>query len=339
MKFTYKQFSSYRKEIMGIAIFLIMFCHNTFIFPGFLNNINSGLKMLGQSGVDIFFFLSGFGCYYSMKNNSKPAVFYKKRLIKLFPPYLFVIVINGLLVVPLSKTTLIEYIDSYSLISFFTKADLHEWFIASILVLYLLYPIIFYLINNKKEIAIAILGLLYLFLLLYSARLFRLHNQFPNIVSTFVVRIPAFLFGSFFAKKSFEGKPLISNRFSYLCIFGGVIASSICLVLYKLQIKHYWLIIRLLFVVVAFGVMFLWVYIRESFPSNNRVLKLLIRFFTYMGPITLEIYLIHEKLLSIVTPITGFLDPLLFITNLIAIALSVIFAHYLNKLFTNLLFA
>lgn len=55
MQFKYDQFSKYRRELMGIAILLIMYGHNNFVFPGFLKNINSGLMMLGQSGVDMFF--------------------------------------------------------------------------------------------------------------------------------------------------------------------------------------------------------------------------------------------------------------------------------------------
>ena len=56
MEIKYKDFSVYRVELMGIAILLIMFSHNTMDFPGYFHNINSGLRMLGQVGVDIFFF-------------------------------------------------------------------------------------------------------------------------------------------------------------------------------------------------------------------------------------------------------------------------------------------
>ncbi len=80
METKYKDFSTYRGELMGIAMLLIMFSHNTMDFPGFVHNVNSGLKMLGQVGVDLFFFISGFGCFYSMHKNNNIVSFYRYRI-------------------------------------------------------------------------------------------------------------------------------------------------------------------------------------------------------------------------------------------------------------------
>ena len=87
MYLKYSCFSKYRKELMGIAILLVMIGHNTIEFPGFINNINSGIKMLAQAGVDLFFLFSGFGCFYSIHKNRNVLSFYKRRVQKIFPCY------------------------------------------------------------------------------------------------------------------------------------------------------------------------------------------------------------------------------------------------------------
>ena len=340
MKYTYKQLSSYRREIMGLAIFLIMFCHNTISLPGAIGSANSGLMMLGQSGVDIFFFISGFGCYYSMKKDSNPVSFYKRRLTKLVPPYLLVVAIYGLFCVLVEKQALSEYLSNYSLISFYTVGDLHEWFIASILLVYLVYPFVFRLIEkdkNDKAVKI-ILAILYVFLILYACRLFRLHKPFATIAAIFIVRVPAFLFGSLFAKRSIEGKE-ISTKFVRSGIVIGILAGIVCLVLYKVQIKHYWMIIRMLFLLVGFAVMFLWITSREKSSGKRPVPTKPVRFFTYIGPITLELYLLHEKMLAVLNRAIGQFDPPGILINIIAIVLSIFIAKRINKLFTNLSFA
>ncbi|SDB68409.1 hypothetical protein SAMN02910263_04176 [Butyrivibrio sp. INlla16] len=80
MKLEYKYISKYRKELMGIAIMLIVISHNNLDFPWVFHNVNSGIKMLCHVGVDIFFLLSGFGCYYSMKKTAIRYHFTRKEL-------------------------------------------------------------------------------------------------------------------------------------------------------------------------------------------------------------------------------------------------------------------
>ena len=67
-KINISQVSDYRTQIMGLAAVMIIACHA----PA------SGVKMpyisakileLGNFGVDIFLFLSGLGCYYSLSKN------------------------------------------------------------------------------------------------------------------------------------------------------------------------------------------------------------------------------------------------------------------------------
>lgn len=68
--------SSYRRELMAVAMFAILLTHMNCDFGCFAIN---RLALCGQGGVDAFFFLSGFGMYYSGMKKTTLAAFYKKK--------------------------------------------------------------------------------------------------------------------------------------------------------------------------------------------------------------------------------------------------------------------
>lgn len=77
--------SSYRRELMAVAMFAILLTHMNCDFGCFAIN---RLALCGQGGVDAFFFLSGFGMYYSGMKKTTLAAFYKKRAVRIFPSFL-----------------------------------------------------------------------------------------------------------------------------------------------------------------------------------------------------------------------------------------------------------
>ena len=334
----YNKLSLYRKEIMGIAILLIMISHNSMDFPGFFHNINSGIKMLGQLGVDIFFFLSGFGCYYSMTNNNNALIFYKRRFIRILPAYLIVIMLYAIISVILYNESLTEYLWRYSLVSFFTNAVLHEWFIASILLLYLLYPLIYRLIKNNHVAAFIMVGAVYLIIFSRISSMIPYSLVFVIITDIFITRVPAFLIGSICAELSLHGKK-IKKSWCYILLILGPIVCGINLYSYKAGTPMYWTTIRTLFIILIFAVIIFWIFIREHF-KDIKFIENACRFFSYIGAFTLEIYLLHEKILGILTPffnginINNYIS--LFLLNIVAAIVSIFFADKLSKLVTHI---
>lgn len=77
--------SSYRRELMAVAMFAILLTHMNCDFGCFAIN---RLALCGQGGVDAFFFLSGFGMYYSGMKKTTLTAFYKKRAVRIFPSFL-----------------------------------------------------------------------------------------------------------------------------------------------------------------------------------------------------------------------------------------------------------
>lgn len=78
--------SRFRGELMGLAIIFVILFHvglsrtDTFF----------GLRRIGNIGVDIFFFLSGIGLWYSWTKMPNAMKFLKKRILRIYPAWLFV---------------------------------------------------------------------------------------------------------------------------------------------------------------------------------------------------------------------------------------------------------
>ncbi len=323
--------SKYRGELMGIAILLVMYSHNSLEFPGIVHNINSGLIMLSQSGVDLFFLLSGFGCYYSMEKDSNPLAFYKKRLLRIVPAYVIVVFLFGIYSIFLRGASIASYLWTYSLISFFTDAVLHEWFIASIIVTYLVYPIIYYIVKKNTINVYLLLTIAYLYIALFGAGLIHMPHNMVIVSDIFITRVPAFLVGTMlaidgnYAKKV---KPILQK----VIVMLGIAAAIVCLAAFKLKVSHSWTIIRVLFLVLVLAIVVLWTNIRNRI--NNHFIEVVAKFLCTIGAFTLEMYLIHEKSLSIIKYFLWWLPVnqycFYFIINALSVVITILLARWLR---------
>jgi len=137
------------QELKGIAIFAVIFSHvgyflstdHRFLFP---------LSILAGVGVNLFFFLSGYGLTKSALKAKLPIIkFYQKRLLKLFTPFWIVIVIIFALDFFLLHITYSWPYIVRSALGIFPSADLfHDinsplWFITPIVFYYLVFPFVF----------------------------------------------------------------------------------------------------------------------------------------------------------------------------------------------------
>lgn len=67
--------SKYRTQFMGIAIVLVMLCHNSVKVPDNLVPFRTVFSSMCQCGVDAFMILSGLGLYYSFHKDPNPFRF------------------------------------------------------------------------------------------------------------------------------------------------------------------------------------------------------------------------------------------------------------------------
>ena len=183
--FDVKDISVYRSEIMGWSILWVMMLHFQFnqIAPfGFI-------AQYGIAGVDIFMMVSGLGLYYSLNSSRSIIKFYKKRLLRIFPTYyLFGIVASSLLY----HDGIWEYFLRYSTIGFWTGCLYWEWFIPSIVFLYLLSPLFKYIIDQRKFILLTFINIV---VLAFSFCMIDNNQILDRVHFFFIYRIPAFIFG------------------------------------------------------------------------------------------------------------------------------------------------
>ncbi|MBP5660296.1 MAG: acyltransferase [Lachnospiraceae bacterium] len=336
MKVKYDLLGKYRAEIMGLAILLIMFCHNTMVFPGFVNNINSGLRALCDSGVNIFFFFSGYGCYYSMKKNANVLSFYKRRAGRIIPAFLIVLFVYGIFNVFAWHIPVRDYLWSNSLISFYTDGLLYEWFIAAILVLYLVFPFFFWLAEKHEKILVGLIVIIYLFTFAWMFRLFKIpQKNLATVCGIFVNRIPNALIGTLIARKTTEDGKIGKGPLWLLSIL-GLISCGVSLYAFKFSIRNYWLIMRTIYFFVATMIIIFWVWLRVK-TEGNRVVNAASRGLFFIGGITLEIYLLHEKVLAVISFLLQVNNVRIqsivsVIVNIVAVAVSILAAHFLKML-------
>lgn len=309
---------------MGLAIVFIMLCHT--VYPEY--TFFRYFQCINQVGVDIFFFLSGLGLYSSFYHNSSIGSFYKKRFYRIMPAYIFVTIVCSILGLITSHTTFKELAFDFSLITFFTSGNLSEWYIAAIMLLYILFPLIYNLSKNEKIFIFSIITIVIFSFIISIIRCVPCNIAIINEI--FIVRIPIFLCGVLFGKKQIEEKRHI--RFNALgVVFFFLVSVILCIINIKFNNTNMSWANRFLFLPLACSILIL-----ASSCMNNPHLVLTKKTLGFLGTITLELYLIHEKVQSIIFcffPKTGVIPYLLCIVSVVSISIisSAIISNLLSR--------
>ena len=207
--FDIQDISVYRSELMGWSILWIMMLHFTFtqIKPlGFI-------AQYGFAGVDIFMLVSGLGLFYSLHSNHNIFQFYKKRLLRIFPTYYLLGIFASIL---LFHDNIIDYLYRYSTVGFWIGGLYWEWYIPSIIMLYLLSPLFKYILDNKYLIFLFCLCLSILIITYY---ILSQGNILGLLHFFFLYRIPAFILGMVCA---YWIKNNISTKYYYAFLLAGI---------------------------------------------------------------------------------------------------------------------
>ena len=180
-----KDISTYRSELMGWSILWIMMLHFTFnqVKPlGFI-------AQYGFEGVDIFLFVSGFGLFYSLDKDNNLIRFYKKRLLRIFPTYYIIGAISTLI---LNHNDILTFLFRYSTLGFWIDKEYADWFIPSIILLYLLAPFIKKIVDKRWFM---LLGTLVVIIYIIAYYFTDKEHVLDRSHFFLLYRIPAFIFG------------------------------------------------------------------------------------------------------------------------------------------------
>lgn len=276
-KIDISQLSEHKTQIMGLAALMIIVCHapaSGVIMP----NILARIMGLGNFGVDIFLFLSGLGCYYSLnKNRGGYFCYLKRRFSRLMIPYLLISFPFCLFYLLLGRDNLLDTIYCLTTLEYwlFHKG---AWFVSFMIPLYLFSPALYKICDgtNKSWIYVAIL----IFITTYLSSVPSLHTVVSNIQSA-LLRMPSFLIGMAIA-------PYCMNK-KAISVKWGILLVSCYLIFTALHIRQYaiWAIMPVVMYISIFLVKLL---------SKIHILN---EFVTLMGNISLESYLTNIYLNSL----------------------------------------
>lgn len=93
----------------------------------FLSRFSNGDMTLGGFAVAIFFLVSGFYCIKSAEKCEKVIIFFKKKVLRIFPPLLFVVFVSAFLLGPILTTL--------SLPDYFSNTETYKYLLNGVLLL------------------------------------------------------------------------------------------------------------------------------------------------------------------------------------------------------------
>ncbi len=262
-----RQISRHRSFIMGLAIIVVMLHHSQFfsiVDYGYLNY----LTMIGTAGVDIFLFVSSFGLYYAFSKNSDIKRFYYRRLIRILPTFFIIYAAYAIFHrYPLSIFSL----------SYWYFALYSNWYITFILFMYMLFPFLYYWQKKymlQPLIFSILLSISFIIFLVYIHK-----DDIHDVPMLSLTRFPIFMAGMLIADERVN----IRVKYTVSCL-------ALCTILmYFVEMFH--------IDVLVYPLAFFWGIFACLFFSCHYFHNRVGRCISYLGTISLEMYLIHMILM------------------------------------------
>ena len=276
--------SRYRSELMGAAMLFIILFH--VLLPR--SDMFFGLRRMGNIGVDMFFYLSGIGLWFSWIKRPSLKNFFKRRFLRVYPAWFIVATIfylSDYLGPHYFSTSLVDLIGDITINwGFWVQDELSFWYIPAIMVFYLFAP--FYMKLIIKHPIYRWLPVAMIMWCISVQYVTPLHDTIGHL-EIFWSRVPIFFIGincgeMVRQKKTLDG----ASIWMVILIFVMALGSSIFLE-QQLHGQFPIYIERMLYIpLTVTGVLLL-----------NRVFRRMPKWFnhafSFVGTLSLEIYLIH----------------------------------------------
>ena len=277
--------SESRGILMGVATLIVAFFHCfRFNFENVVSNklladFLNYLRNTGNIGVDIFLFLSAIGLYFSFSKDSNLKNFYKKRLLRIIPSIVIVATIYYLY----KGVSFGSFISNVTLVSFYINGNREFWYFSLIIVLYLLFPLFYKIINDKG--LKGLLALLFIFIG-STILLFKLDYSLYSRIEIALTRVPCFFLGIYVGEKV-KNKVEINELLIILFFISFIVCNY---VMFKFNITPY-MIVRYIYCVLGISIVFVVSYIHSKVKY-----ELSDKFLVFIGTYSMEVYLIFQKL-------------------------------------------
>ena len=288
-----QQISRFRSELMGIATLWVVLYHYRSYAPDFLNYLSA----TGYAGVDIFFFLSGFGLTIGwLKGLMKPSSplqrttsFYQRRLLRTFPTLFLLSLVwarhNWL---PWGRSV----IAATGIGWYVPQIPYWDWFMPSMFAFYLLFPVWMWagqtsmLRPTNRRVLINCLLCIALSLVL-TAIIILTGKAGMNLLA--FTRIPIFFIGSWFGYSYYHKQELSHNFYLSAAIIAiiGLCLEVPFVLAGNVQVLWGYGLFWLPFILITPGLLFLLTWCFAHVPDWACLP------FRFLGGISFEFYLMH----------------------------------------------
>lgn len=294
--------SKYRGELMGFAIIIVMLFHVWLSqkSPWF------GLRRMGNLGVDIFFFVSGLGLWYSWSKQQLYGKFYLNRALRIYPAWLIIAgyfyisrfhIGHASYALPFGGTgnaTADSIIDLAGDVLFNWDFWLHDeltfWYVPATMMMYLFAPLYMQLLRKDRIFQwLAVLPLMWCIIMMYVVPV---HKAVGHI-EIFWSRIPIFMLGIISAE-TVRQKQVLSRHTWWMVL--GFFALSLWACVWLEQYRHGRFPLyteRMLYIVLAVTTIIIMSKVFDVLADGR--LAPINRFFSWVGGFSLEIYLVHVE--------------------------------------------
>lgn len=282
MKFS--QISLHRSSLMGLAILMVVLYHTRLKIP-FVSHIG----YYGYWGVDIFLIASGFGIFYSLEKHKNLKEYFFKRLIRIVPAYWIVVSAFLIWKICVHNATWHDwFLNMFGLSYWLNIRDRFDWFIPTICFYYVLAPILVYFIKKGHGgFALALSTLICWICALFLPTLNACH------LNQCIIRLPVFFAGLYFAWLSERNTDIPCQRTSYIVLLLLVLVEALLMhkisphLLFKYGIYYYFS---------AAGAIPLTILVSNVLNHCKKIQT----FLGCCGVVTLEIYLLHERIIAVI---------------------------------------
>ena len=267
--------SKYRTQLMGVAALFIILCHA----PQYgvdIQGVPRKLLVLGNVGVDIFLFLSGMGCWFSLTKSQVYFSWLKRRFLRIFIPYTIVLLILRILSLGVDHVRWGEWLLYFSTLRFWTHHD-GMWYVALLVLLYPLAPLLYRALNlskNRAAIAIILIALILIITHIPVEKTGDLTNSIILNLQGAFKRTVCFIIGMYIA-------PYVKQGYKANALYILAIAALGCVLFHLLmkEVFYAWLYVL--------PILFAFCYILERI-SEKSIANI---FLLWIGAASLESYL------------------------------------------------
>ena len=291
----YGLISKYRPVLMSVAILLIMFCHLSSgqSHHGVAVTRLASILEAGNSGVDMFLFLSGVGLYYSY--TQKPLsywAFERKRFKRIIPYYLVIAGATYLILSFLRNSfSLSKYICDLFYLTWFIEGSTYFWYVFAICVFYMSFPAIYSFIHNNEKSFLRTLVLCIAWLI--GVKLLGYFVSYIKHFRIMLERFPIFILGVYAGKLAYRQIRVKRVYCVFFILFGLAMLVLQKLVLHGFIESQLRYPSRSAFAIsIITAVILIMEFLEITVP---RLHSFLVRLFGWYGGLTYELYLLHQS--------------------------------------------